>query len=406
VNAFVHCLPYLIFLNGSTTLESVYTYINTVEPQFKLKSAVKNSFSIGNLSGFVGDFSKGIASKLSDCPFISEVTPDVIFKASEKVLVEEAPRHLARVSQRKQLRGDYFEYSYDITASGVGVNAYVIDSGVHIEHPQFEGRARHGIDLTTEGLDDYNGHGTHVAGLIGSEKYGVSKNVNIVNVKALDQFGIGSLSSIISAIEFSVKDMTSGNHKGVANLSLGAPKNKALNKVIDAAFDAGLVMVVAAGNENSNACYTSPASATKAITVGSIDDYDDSLTTFTNWGYCVDLFAPGRSIPSVDANSESEPRILSGTSMSSPQVAGVVANLLSRGVTPEKVKQHIIDLSTRNKISRTSLFLKFRTPNRIAYNGVEHDFDAGNQDNQDNEDNEDSNLEVEEHIYPLDTLVL
>lgn len=364
------CLPYLVFLNGSNTIETVNLYLNKFEPNYQFKAYVKSSFSIGKLSGFAGEFSKETINKLKNCPFISEVTPDIFVKANGIVVEQDVPRHLARLSQRESLRGHQFEYFYDEEACGQGVNAYVIDSGIRIDHPQFEGRARNGIDLTPEGINDYNGHGTHVAGLIGSSQFGVSKYVELVSVKALDRFGSGSLSMIISAIEFAVKDMNQTKRRGVANLSLGAAKNRALNKVVDAAVDAGLVMVVAAGNENANACSTSPASAHKAITVGSIDDLDDSLTSFTNWGSCVDIFAPGKFVASANIRNTEVPLILSGTSMSAPQIAGLVANGLSIGIKSSEIKNYIITNSSKGKIPRSSLRFKFRTPNRIAFHHV------------------------------------
>lgn len=372
---FVTGLPYLIFLNGSTTLESVNSYINKFEPKDQVKALVKGSFSIGKLSGFTGDFSKALVRKLKECPFVSDVTPDIIVKSHNIVTQEDASRHLARISQRESLTGDEFLYTYNDDSSGQGVNAYVIDSGVRIDHPQFEGRARHGINLTPEDSNDFNGHGTHVAGLIGSKTYGVSKYVELVNVKALDRWGAGSLSMIIAAIEFAVKDMNETGKKGVANMSLGAAKNKALNRVVDAAVEAGLIIIVAAGNDNANACAISPASADKAITVGSIDDFDDKLAAFTNWGGCVDLFAPGKLVASVNIRSSDVPLVLSGTSMSSPQVAGLAANALSRGIESSDVKKYLLKTSTKNAIPIGSILFKFRTPNRIAYNAHEDEED-------------------------------
>lgn len=361
---------YLISLKSTETLDSFFKYDINYPLGQRAKAFVSDMFSIGNFSGFSGDFSKSVMERLKKCPMIADITPDINVKAYELVTQEDAPRHLARLSQRKKLMED-FKYVYNSLSSGLGVNAYVLDSGIEITHPEFEKRAKIGRDFTEEGSGDINWHGTHVAGIIGSKLYGVSKNVNIIEIKALDQTGAGSLSTVIAAIEFAVNHRKDSGKPGVANLSLGAVKNKVLNMAIEAAVDTGLVVVVAAGNSNVNACMTSPASADSAITVGAIDDHFDSISSFSNWGECVDIFASGTAVHSVNARNTERSQVLSGTSMSAPIISGLAANLLSEGVPPASVKDTIIELSTKKKIPRSSLFFKKRTPNRIAYNGME-----------------------------------
>ncbi|KAK6871953.1 Subtilase-type proteinase RRT12 [Candida tropicalis] len=260
----------------------------------QVRDFISNSIAIGEFKGFSGRFSKDILDRLKRCPFVSEITEDIILSAFDFEIQENAPRHLARISRRKRMKPNkQYPYMYDGEFSGQGVNAYVIDSGVEVNHPEFEGRASAGHDFTNEGSGDSNGHGTHVAGLIGSSTYGVAKNVRIIEVKALNSKGAGSLSTILAAIDFAVNHRLDSGRKGVANLSLGAYKNHILNKAIEQATRTGLVFVVAAGNSNINACLTSPASSKFAITVGAIDDYNDSVTAFSNWGECVDIFASG-----------------------------------------------------------------------------------------------------------------
>ncbi|CAK9441588.1 uncharacterized protein LODBEIA_P54560 [Lodderomyces beijingensis] len=337
----------------------------------QVRNLIKTSIVIGDFKGFSGNFSKDILLRLKRCPLVQEITEDLTFKTFDYKIQADAPRHLARISRRKRMKPNkQYPYIYDKKYMGQGVNAYVIDSGVEVKHPEFQGRASAGQDFTNEGSGDSNGHGTHVAGLIGSQTYGVAKNVNIVEVKALNSKGAGSLSTILSAIDFTVKHRLDSGKKGVANLSLGAYKNHVLNRAIEQATKSGLLFVVAAGNSNINACLTSPASSKYAITVGAIDDHNDSVATFSNWGECVDLFASGAYVRSVDAKNHDKSQVLSGTSMASPIVTGLVANLLSEGVDPQTIKATLLRMTAKNRISKSSLFLRKHTPNRILYNGI------------------------------------
>ncbi|KAK6453876.1 subtilase-type proteinase [Scheffersomyces xylosifermentans] len=368
----VWAIPYLVSLKGNESLEAFFSYDLLHPATEQVKALLTNSFSIGDFHGFSGNFSKSVVERIKKCPLVAEITPDFIVKAFDIEVQEDAPRHLSRLSSLKKLKtGKSTNYVYDNDATGKGVYAYVLDSGVELGHPEFEGRARFGKDFTNEGSGDKNGHGTHVAGIIGSKTYGAAKGVEMIEIKVLDTDGSGSLSTIISALEFAVNHrMRSGKH-GVANLSLGAYRNAVLNRAVNAAVDTGLIVVVAAGNSNINACLTSPASAEKAITVGAIDDFNDSLASFTNWGECVDVFASGAYVKSLNALDYHNPETLSGTSMAAPAVCGLIANLLSEGVPANKVKSAVLQLSLKDQISRTSLFLRRGTPNRIAYNGIQ-----------------------------------
>lgn len=369
---------YFVSLKASESFDKFMEYDKRYPKHLQVRDFISNSIAIGEFKGFSGRFSKDILDRLKRCPFVLEITEDIILSAFDFEIQENAPRHLARISRRKRMKPNkQYPYMYDGEFLGQGVNAYVIDSGVEVNHPEFEGRASAGHDFTNEGSGDSNGHGTHVAGLIGSSTYGVAKNVRIIEVKALNSKGAGSLSTILAAIDFAVNHRLDSGRKGVANLSLGAYKNHILNKAIEQATRTGLVFVVAAGNSNINACLTSPASSKFAITVGAIDDYNDSVTAFSNWGECVDIFASGAYVRSVDAKNHEKTQVLSGTSMASPIVTGMVANLLSQGVEPCDVKASLIRMAAKNKITKSSLFLRKKTPNRILYNGInERDFES------------------------------
>lgn len=366
-------IPYLVSLKSSVSLESFMHYDRKLPKALQVQRLISNSFSFGNFTAFAGTFSKEILDRLKRCPMVAEITPDIIFNAYEIDRQFEAPRHLARLSHQTILDPTRkYSYYFDNNFIGSEVNAYVIDSGVDIHHPELQGRAKHGKDFTNDGPGDATGHGTHVAGIIGSRTYGVAKNVQIIEVKALNNRGTGSLSTILAAIEFSANHRMASGKMGVANLSLGAYKNAILNHAIEKALKTGLVVVAAAGNANIDACFTSPASSGAAITVGAIDDWTDSLTNFSNFGECVDIFSSGLRVESINVRRSAKPLVLSGTSMAAPIVTGLVANLLSEGIPANEVKQTLLDRSTKNRMHLTKIQLEKGTPNRIAYNRVMH----------------------------------
>jgi len=211
--------------------------------------------------------------------------------------------------------------------AGAGVDVYVLDTGVRTSHSSFEGRAKMVKNFVREeGPQDNNGHGTHVAGTIASARYGVAKRANILGIKVLNAKGSGLYSRIISAIDYVVKHGRRG--KSVVNLSLAGAYSKALNDVMRAARQHGVVVVVAAGNEHQNACKLSPASSVHVVTVGATD-MSDRAAVFSNWGKCVDVYGPGVDIVSLGIQRNDGSAVMSGTSMASPHVAGVVALFMS-----------------------------------------------------------------------------
>ncbi|EEQ39531.1 Subtilase family protein [Clavispora lusitaniae] len=362
---------YLVALKTSETLESFLNYDKRYPVARRLKNFIKKSFNIGTFNGFSGTFSQQDLERLHRCPMVDEITPDINVTAFDLSEQANSPRHLSRLSLFDYGNEDRNSYFYDEGATGVNVNVYIVDSGIEVDHPEFESRAFAGKDFTGEGSGDTNGHGTHVAGIIGSKTYGVAKDVNLIEVKCLDEMGHGSLSSILGAIEFSVNHSRHSRKPGVVNLSLGAMRNSVLNKVIESASNAGLVIVAAAGNSNVDACATSPASARSAITVGAIDDSTNTIAEFSNWGPCVDVFAPGMVVSSVNIYRKRDPQALSGTSMSAPIVSGLVANLLSAGASPASVKSLILSTAHQGRITQASLQRKNQTPNLVVYNGLD-----------------------------------
>lgn len=266
---------------------------------------------------------------------------------------------LDRIDQQSLPLNSNYYYDFD----GSGVTAYVIDTGVRISHNEFGNRATHGYDFIDNDSDasDCNGHGTHVAGTIGGSAYGVAKNVNIVGVRVLGCNGSGSNSGVIAGINW-VKNNASG--PSVANMSLGGGASQATDDAVNNAVAAGISFVVAAGNDNSNACNYSPARATNAITVGSTAS-NDSRSSFSNYGNCLDIYAPGSSIKSAWYNSNSATNTISGTSMASPHVAGAVALYLDQtpNLSPSQIEAMLSQRSTKNTVSDA----KAGSPNELLY---------------------------------------
>ncbi|EEY21195.1 oryzin [Verticillium alfalfae VaMs.102] len=212
---------------------------------------------------------------------------------------------------------------------------------------------------------------SHVAGTICGQTFGVAKSANVVAVKVLDGTGAGSNAGVLDGLQFIINDVQQKNLRGkaVMNMSLGGPQSAAVNRAVQALFDAGVVPVVAAGNENQDAANTSPASAPQAITVGAIDASNDQKASFSNFGADVDIFAPGVDVLSVGITSNTATDTLSGTSMASPHVAGLAAYLiaLENINTPEAVASRLTELATASGAQ-----VRGNTPgttNLIANNG-------------------------------------
>lgn len=242
--------------------------------------------------------------------------------------------------------------SYAFSATGSGVRAYVLDTGILAEHVDFGGRVAPGYTaITTDayGTTDCNGHGTHVAGTIGSATWGIAKAVTLVPVRVLDCTGSGLLSGVIAGLDWVVAN---GTKPAVINMSLGASASSTLDKAVANTVAAGIPVVVSAGNSTTDACTASPARVPSAITVGATTSAD-ARADYSNFGTCLDLFAPGSSIRSTWFSSTTATGTMSGTSMASPHVAGRVAQLLQSnpGASPASLTDAIRAEATVGKVS-------------------------------------------------------
>jgi subtilisin family serine protease len=275
-----------------------------VEPSYVYTAAV---------NGFAASLNDGQLNALRHNPNVDYVEEDQQFDA----VVTQSPATwgLDRIDQRSRPLSN--SYTYNTTASGV--YAYIIDTGIYASHAQFEGRASNVYDALGGNGTDCNGHGTHVAGTVGSATYGVAKKVQLRGLRTLNCSGSGATSGIISAIDWVRVNRV---NPAVANLSLGGGYSSTLNTAITNLSNSGVFVAVAAGNENQAACNVSPASAAAATTVAASTS-SDARATYSNYGSCVDIYAPGSSITSTWLNGGTN--TISGTSMASPHVAGVGA---------------------------------------------------------------------------------
>ena len=236
--------------------------------------------------------------------------------------------------------------TYSYAATGAGVQSYILDTGIRPDHVDFGGRVVSGFTAINDGrgTNDCDGHGTHVAGTVGGATWGVAKGTTLVPVRVLDCNGSGTLSGVIAGI-----DWVTANHvkPAVANMSLGGGASSSLDQAVANSVAAGVTYVVAAGNSNTNACNASPAREPSAITVGATTS-SDARASYSNFGSCLDLFAPGSSITSAWYTSSTATATISGTSMASPHVAGVAALILegNPGATPSQVTNAITSSAT------------------------------------------------------------
>ena len=316
------------------------------------------------LKGYSAEMTEAEAKSLSDDPRVSYVEEDGYISISSSQ--PDAPWNLDRVDQRSLPLGTTYDYSQD----GSGVHVYILDTGIRASHSDFGGRASVAKDVLADGQNgnDCNGHGTHVAGIVGGSTYGVAKGVSIHAVRVLPCSGNGQISDLIAGINWVTANRI---NPAVANISITAPgTSNSLETALSNSIASGVTYTVAAGNSAWDACSYTPARTLNAITVGASAEGDDRAR-YSNYGSCLDLFAPGDWVTSTWIGSDTATNRMSGTSMASPMVAGVAALYLSnnRNATPATVAQYIASNATAGvvwNIDSTSPNLLLYSPSGVS----------------------------------------
>ncbi|MFJ9140332.1 S8 family peptidase [Streptomyces griseus] len=348
-------------------------YIVTLEPELSPETVLRE-FGLSPLFRY-GNVLHGFAATLTATELEAVRTvPGVLAVEENAEVAVEAPRAggLFRApaagwgTDRIDQRALPLDDTFTTTATGKGVKAYVVDTGIDAAHSEFGGRVVNGFDAIGDGRGgmDCNGHGTHVAGTVGGATSGVAQDVSLVNVRVLNCEGRGTWAGILAGFDWVAKDAARGTAPAVLNASLGGARSSAVDAAVESVADAGVLPVVAAGNDDRDACDVSPAAADGVVTVGA-SDRQDRETSFSNWGSCLELYAPGADI--VSARLGGGTVALNGTSMASPHVAGVAALYKQENpsASPAAVARWLTDTATPDALSG----LGQGSPDRLLYTG-------------------------------------
>ncbi|MEW2069488.1 S8 family peptidase [Streptomyces sp. NPDC007346] len=348
-------------------------YIITLEPELSPDTFLRE-FGLRPLFTY-GNVLNGVAATLTATELEAvRAVPGVLAVEENAEVAVDAPRAggLFRApaagwgTDRIDQRALPLDDTFTTTATGDGVKVYVVDTGIDAAHAEFGDRVVNGYDAVGDGRDgqDCNGHGTHVAGTVGGSTSGVAEDVSLVNVRVLDCRGRGTWAGILAGFDWVAEDAAAGSTPAVLNASLGGARSNAVDAAVEAVVDAGVLPVVAAGNDDSDACDVSPAAADGVVTVGA-SDRQDRETSFSNWGSCLSLYAPGADI--VAARLGGGTVSLNGTSMASPHVAGVAALYKEKNpsATPAAVANWLTGTATPDVLSG----LGQGSPDLLLYTG-------------------------------------
>ncbi|KAL1599533.1 hypothetical protein SLS60_007336 [Paraconiothyrium brasiliense] len=380
---------YLVQLHSDTDAASVAAHHDTVHRLARRDTTpepIERIFSIGSLNAYLGTFDEQAASDILSLDEVLSVVPDEYVylektdfpPLAQRDLVTQSPS-IWSLGDLSHKAGNATEYVYDASA-GEGMTAYVFDTGIRLSHVEFEGRARFGVNGITNSTDasgaskDDDGHGTHCAATVVGKTFGVAKKASVVDVKVFDG-STGSISSIITGIQWAVNDVVSRSAQStsVFSMSLGAETTSTiLDDAVQAAYDAGILSIVAAGNENAPIAPNSPARLPASFTVGMTQPDRNRVNIIadiygSNFGPEMDVFAPGRDIVSASNLNDTGNSTKTGTSMSTPLVAGLVCYLraLESGLgSPDQVTGRILELAIKDVVGDPK-----GSPNLLVYNG-------------------------------------
>ncbi|RKF56686.1 Subtilisin-like protease 2 [Erysiphe neolycopersici] len=373
---------YIVVYDKNATDDAVSAHQSTVIHEVKKRSLSKRALDgrpfspmvhimkVQNWRAMCLDAEDSMIVDIGSRSEVAYIEADTKMQAFDFIAQDRAPLGLVRLSH-EEVESDDTEYIFDDDA-GEGTVGYVVDSGIRTTHKDYGGRAVMGANFVNQINTDENGHGSHVAGTMAGTFFGVAKKAQIVGIKVLDKDGSGTNALVLQGIQHVAADVKRRGLQGkaVMNISIGGAKSQALNSAVEAITRDGVVVVVAAGNSNKDAQNISPASANSAVTVGAIDAATDRRAKFSNFGQQIDIFAPGVKVESVGIKDDFDVKVLNGTSMASPHIAGLALYLISKEPeldTPQKVIARILEMARStdatvgdNQPSTTKL---------IAYNG-------------------------------------
>ncbi|WDZ82623.1 S8 family peptidase [Micromonospora cathayae] len=357
----------VVYADTEVTADDAQTRTRNLAARYRAK--VEHTYRHA-LRGFAARLSEQAARRLAAEPGVAYVAQNATVRATG---TQPSPPSwgLNRIDQRNLP----LDSSYTYPSTAPSVTAYIIDTGIRTTHSDFGGRAVWGTNTVDGNNTDCNGHGTHVAGTVGGASYGVAKGVRLVAVKVLDCAGSGSFAAVAAGVDWVTGHHVSG--PAVANMSLGGSGSDAtVENAVRRSIADGVVYAIASGNSSSDACNFTPARVAEAITVNASDSADNRAS-FSNYGTCTDIFAPGVGITSAWSSGDTAANTISGTSMAAPHVAGAAALILNDnpGLTPAQVASTMYTNATPNKITNPGsgspnrlLFVNGGTPDTVQVN--------------------------------------
>ncbi|KAI0516758.1 proteinase T-like protein [Xylaria bambusicola] len=355
---------------GSNLIEGKYIvkmYDNAVADSLRtlhssMAAEPDHIYTAPGFKGFASALTAEEVETLQNHPDVEFIEQDSIVSINAYVTQSGSTWGLARISHKSRTATGYV---YDSSA-GSGTCSYIVDTGIYTAHSEFEGRATWLANFADSSNSDGNGHGTHVAGTVGSKTYGVAKATKLYAVKVLNAGGSGTTSGVVAGMNFVTSDVATRSCPAgaVANMSLGGSSSTAINSAARAMIAANVFLAVAAGNSNTDAASTSPAGESQVCTVGATTS-SDARASFSNYGSVVDVFAPGQDVLSTWNSGGTN--TISGTSMASPHIAGLGAYLLAlEGFkAPQTLCSYIASIGTSGALSG----VPSSTVNKLAFNG-------------------------------------